>query len=169
MRTLTLLGLLASGCAGASSTAFMPSARAQFSAAGFVESYCSGCHQPQYVSPSGRQVALFSADQAWREPAANPRWLDEIDYPTVVRWGDAIRCGVHPAPLPDGCTSLTDVEPGFFTAAEKFPPSGVVSSGGYGQTPPPVCAYAADGHTCPQPSYEERIQMVAWIDAGYPR
>jgi hypothetical protein len=155
------------GDAGTGTTAFAP-ARAEFSAAFFVEAYCSGCHQPGYASPSGRQVSLFSTDAWWRQPFQNPDWFQTLDYKVVVEWGDAIRCGVQPLALPDGCTTLSDVATGFFSKPQKFPPPGVASSGSYGSTPPPVCAYAADGHTCPQPSDHERTEMVKWIDTGFP-
>ena len=175
LSTLVALQLAAVGCggsalpagAGDTGTAFAPG-KARFSAAFFVEAYCSGCHQPGYAAPSGRQVSLFSTDPWWQQPFRNPNWFEALDYGVVVRRGDAIRCGVHPSPLPDGCTLLASVPPGFFTKAEKFPPPGTPSAG-YGQTPPPMCAYAADGHSCPQPSNYEREQMVAWIDAGFPR
>jgi hypothetical protein len=163
---------------GAATVAFTP-ARAEFSAAFFVEAYCSGCHQPNYVSPSGRQVSLLSTDPWWHEPFENPNWFEALDYWTIVKWGDAIRCGVQPYELAASCTSLPELAPGFFSGPRKFPPAGRAPSaappvGDYGSapgappTPPPVCAFAADGHTCPQPSLHQRTEMVRWIEAGFP-
>jgi hypothetical protein len=150
------------------STAFNPG-EAEFSAAVFIEAYCSGCHQPQYKSPSGRPVSIFCTDPAWRHPFENSRWLDQLDYSVVVEKSDLIRCGVYPNVLPAACLSLPDARPGFFNKPEKFPPSGIPSGTGYGMTPPPVCAFADDGHSCPQPTEFERIGMVSWIDSGMPR
>jgi hypothetical protein len=174
---LSVVGLSMAACGGSldssgsigSTTSFAPG-RAPFSAALFVEAYCAGCHQPSYVAPSGRQVAIFSTNPAWQAPFQDSQWLAALDYATIVQWGAAIRCGVYPGSLPSACTSLAEVAPGFFSSAEKFPPLGTLaSSGGYGSTPPPVCAFAADGHTCPQPSDDDRKQMVSWIDQGFPR
>jgi hypothetical protein len=150
------------------STAFNPG-EAEFSAAVFIEAYCSGCHQPQFKSPSGRPVSIFCTDPAWRHPFGNPGWLDQLDYAKVVEKSDLIRCGVYPNVLPEACLYLPDAPPGFFNKAEKFPPSGIPSGTGYGTTPPPVCAFAGDGHTCPQPSEFERVGMVSWIDSGMAR
>ncbi len=152
--------------------AFAPD-EASFSAAFFVEAYCSGCHQPSFVAPSGNPVAVFSHDPAWQEPFQNPTWFQLLDYAEISRVSDAILCGVSPPvtgfdDLPSGCTTLADVPPGFFTQPEKFPPLGIASSGGYGTEPSPVCAFSADGHTCPQPSDAERLEMVAWVRAGHP-
>ena len=151
---------------------FVPD-EASFSAAYFVEAYCSGCHQPSFVAPNGGPVALFSNDPAWQEPFQNPNWFQMLNYAAISGLSDAILCGVSPPvtgldDIPPGCTTLADVPPGFFTQPEKFPPLGVVSSGGYGTEPPPVCAFSADGHTCPQPSDSERLRMVAWVRAGNP-
>jgi len=177
--TVSVVGLSMTACSSSSlddagsrgpgsMTSFAPD-KADFSAAFFVEAYCSGCHQPSYVAPSGRQVAIFTTNPSWLEPFQDPQWFAALDYATIVQWGNAIRCGVYPGSLPSACTSLAEVAPGFFSEAEKFPPPGTQASGAYGDTPPPVCAYAADGHSCPQPSYYERQQMVNWIDEGFPR
>jgi hypothetical protein len=179
MRAAGVFALLLMGCGGGQSagdgvavgdvtTAFAPS-KAEFSAGFFVEAYCSGCHQSGYSAPSGRQVALFTKKSWWTEPFQSTTWFEELDYDEVVKWGDAIRCGVAPDALPDGCTTLSNVPAGFFTHERKFPPSGDTSSAAYGATPPPICAYAADGHTCPQPSDHERAAMVDWIVSGFPR
>jgi hypothetical protein len=150
---------------------FVPD-EASFSAAFFIEAYCSGCHQPSFVAPNGDAVTFFSNDPAWQGPFQNPNWFQMLDYGEISHLSDAILCGVSPPvtgldDLPPGCTTLADVQPGFFTQPEKFPPLGV-ASGGYGTEPAPICAFSADGHTCPQPSDAERLGMVAWVGAGNP-
>lgn len=172
MRTWSLLGMvLCSGCAQESTAAsgsFVPD-EASFSAAFFIEAYCSGCHQPNFVAPNGHTVAIFSDDPSWQGPFHNPNWFQMLNYGQITQFSDAIACGVSPpvnGDLPPGCTTLTDVPASFFTQPEKFPPPGD-SLGGYGTTAP-ICAFSADGHTCPQPSEDERNEMVAWIDAGAP-
>jgi len=115
--------------ADSGTVAFVPD-EASFSAAFFVEAYCSGCHQPSFVAPNGDSVAIFSQDPAWQEPFQNPNWSQMLDYAEISRLSDAILCGVSPPvtgpdDLPPGCTMLADVPPGFFTKAEKFPPPGV--------------------------------------------
>jgi hypothetical protein len=158
--------------ADSGAVSFVPD-EASFSSAFFVEAYCSGCHQPSFVPPSGDSVAIFSHDPAWQSPFQNPNWFQMLDYAEISTLSDAILCGVSTPvtgldDLPPGCTTLADVPPGFFTQPEKFPPLGVASSGGYGTEPPPVCAFSADGQTCPQPSDAERLEMVAWVLAGDP-
>lgn len=143
--------------------------KTEFSAGFFIEAYCSGCHQANYVAPNGHAVALFTNDPGWSEPFQNPNWFSALEYGWIVSWGEAIRCGVYPGSLPPECASVPDLPSGFFTKPEKFPPSGDLTSSSYGQTtPPPTCAYAADGHTCPQPSDYQRAKMVEWIESGYP-
>lgn len=185
MRTVSVLLIFVAGCGpdanvattdvtptkevstNAVTTSYAPD-KAEFSAAFFIEAYCSGCHQENYVAPSGHAVAHFSYDPGWSEPFRNPNWYYLLEYSVIIQWGEAIRCGVYPGSLPSGCGSVSNLAPGFFTKPEKFPPSGDLTTSSYGQTPPPICAFAADGHTCPQPSDYERAKMVEWIDSGYP-
>jgi hypothetical protein len=174
MRVLSTVFVFAlAGCSGGgaddTTTTFTPVVGNKFSAAHFIEGYCSGCHQSGYTSPSGRPVAFFTTDPNWTGPFANRKWASTMDYKMVVKWGDAIRCGVNPSELPDSCASLPEVVPGFFSKPEKFPPPGDLAPGEYGGgTPPAVCVYAEDGHTCPQPSLKEREGMIRWMDEGFP-
>jgi hypothetical protein len=139
------------------------SSAADFSAAEFVEHYCSGCHFPGFASPTGEPTAAFSADWSWTAPLANPDWFAWMSYELVVTKKDAIVCGVRDDVLLSSCTTL--VRPAFFTQPGKFPPSG---HGVYGGAPNP-CRFASDGMTCPQPTPFERARLLSWFAAGSPR
>jgi hypothetical protein len=146
--------------------AFPPSSPgADFSAAEFVERYCSGCHFPGFASPTGKPTAELCSDWAWTAPLASPNWFDWMSYETIVAQKDAIVCGVRSDLLPPSCTTLSSVPPGFFTQPGKFPPSG---HGTYQGAPNP-CRFASDGATCPQPTEFERARILSWFAAGSPR
>ncbi len=142
-----------------------PSPETDFSAAEFVEHYCSGCHFPGFGSPTGEPTAAFSGDWAWNAPLASATWFDWMSYDIVVQQKDAIVCGVRDALLPPSCATLASVPPGFFTQPGKFPPSG---HGNYQGAPNP-CRFANDGMTCPQPTKFERARLLSWFAAGSPR
>jgi hypothetical protein len=144
--------------------AFPPPSGADFSAAEFVERYCSGCHFPGFASPTGVPTSPFSSDWAWRTPLGSADWFTWMSYDVVVGQKEAIACGVRPDLLNASCTTLASVPPGFFTQPGKFPPSG---HGTYQGAPNP-CRFASDGMTCPQPTEFERARLLSWIAAGTP-
>jgi len=141
-----------------------------FSAAGFLEAYCNGCHFLGSFPELSAQLSTFTIDTSWTGPFADPRWLALVDYDVAVTRAPIILCGVHPDSLPDECFAVPGVEPGFFGKAEKFPPPGSTTITDYGGGTVPVqCSFAADGFSCPQPSRFERARMVSWIVGGTPR
>jgi hypothetical protein len=117
------------------------------------------------MGPGGKDLSGLCTDHAWTAPMSNPHWLEHVDYEVVVALGDVIECGVHPAELPVECVDVDGVPAGFFSAPEKFPPSGLGEYGGA----PNACTFAADAFTCPQPTSFERARMVSWIHDGFAR
>jgi hypothetical protein len=142
-----------------------PTPVADFSAAEFVERYCTGCHFPGFSFPAAYSITSFSFDWAWTRPLENPDWFMWMDYDTIVQQRDAIVCGVRDDLLPASCTTLVTVAPGFFTKPAKFPPSGH----GMARGVPNPCRFADDGMTCPQPTPFERARFLSWFAAGAPR
>ena len=136
-----------------------------FSAAHFLESYCTGCHYQGFLGPTGKPTSALSRDPAWWAPSSNSLWFDFMDYEVAVEKSPAINCGVAKDYFPSECLTLASVPTGFFTGPAKFPPSG---HGVYGGAPNP-CRFAADGMTCPQPSDFERARLLSWLDDGAPR
>jgi hypothetical protein len=141
-------------------------AGSDFSAAQFLEGYCSGCHFNGFLGPTGHPTSALSRDPAWWGPFASSQWFDFMDYELAVEKTPAIRCGVAKAEdFSNDCLTLPSVVPGFFTGPAKFPPSG---RGMYGGSPNP-CRFAPDGFTCPQPTDFERARLLSWIADGAPR
>lgn len=156
-------------CGSAPRATFAPAADADFSAAAFLEIYCNGCHNPSFVPPPGKWVTSFSTVGEWQRPFDRQDWYEHADYDAVVGRNDVIACGVNPGELPEGCTSLPTVAPGFFEGPEKFPPTAPTRPPSYGTEGGPMCDWGdADGR-CPQPTDFERRRMISWIEAGAPR
>jgi hypothetical protein len=142
-----------------------PAALSDFSAAEFLESYCTGCHFEGFLGPTGNPTSALSRDSAWWAPYRNPEWFETMDYDLTVEKREAIRCGVTKDYFPVECSTLPTVPPGFFTGPAKFPPSG---HGVYGGLPNP-CRFAPDGTTCPQPTDFERARLLSWLADQTPR
>ena len=128
-----------------------------FSAANFLESYCTGCHFEGFLGPTGNPTSALSRDPAWWSPRWNENWFETMDYELAVEKTPAIRCGVTKDYFPNECLTLSTVPAGFFTGPAKFPPSG---HGMYSGLPNP-CRFAPDGMSCPQPTDFERAADAA--------
>lgn len=131
-------------------------------AAEFIEVYCVGCHTDHYTNPNnGIETAQYRDPDNfgfWNGPLVNSTWLQEMDYDRVVQDGDMLWCGIAPE-LPAECENLF---PGKFPSAQRFPPVGDGVNNLH-------CWWTANGATCEQPTTEDRIQMMNWVFAGYPK
>ena len=148
---------------------FPPANGADFSAEAFIEDFCVGCHFPGLQAPSGQDLTGFSSDTAWFAPRGTSNWFELMLFDNIRTRANPMLCGINPDVLPEGCDTLSDppvVEPGFFSKAQKFPPSGM---GMDHLGAPNPCTFAQDGITCPQPTHFERARMVSWVVDGMPQ
>ncbi len=169
---LALIDCLGASCSTADTCAVEPRAgfsnppvvaNRDFSAANFLESYCSGCHFDGFLGPTGMPTSALSRDQTWWAPHNNPDWFALMNYEKAVEKSPAIRCGVTKDYFPSECATLPTVPDGFFTGPAKFPPSG---HGMYSGLPNP-CRWTPDG-SCPQPTDFERARLLSWLADGAP-